>query len=54
MRLDAIARVVQDAADHDLSTADMPENSIWILRKLALDIARHPALSDRGARLHVV
>jgi acyl-ACP thioesterase len=42
MRLDAIARVVQDAADYDLSTADMPENSIWILRKLALDIARAP------------
>ncbi len=42
MRLDAIARVVQDAADHDLATADMPGNGIWILRKLRMDITRTP------------
>ena len=42
MRLDAIARVVQDAADFDLATAEMAADGIWILRKLTIDIERTP------------
>src|SRR5690349_5436997 len=44
MRLDAIARVLQDAADHDAATADVPQMGVWILRRLVLDIARTPRL----------
>jgi acyl-ACP thioesterase len=42
MRLDAMARVVQDVADEDATSADVPGTGIWILRKLALDIAHTP------------
>jgi acyl-ACP thioesterase len=42
MRLDAIARVVQDVADEDASSADVPDTGIWILRKLKLEVAHTP------------
>jgi acyl-ACP thioesterase len=42
MRLDAIARVVQDVADRDAATAEIEGMGVWILRRLALDIAHTP------------
>lgn len=42
MRLDAIARLVQDVADLDAATAGIPGMGIWILRRLELDLARVP------------
>jgi acyl-ACP thioesterase len=44
MRLDAISRVLQDAADRDAATADVPDMGVWILRRLVLDIAHTPRL----------
>jgi acyl-ACP thioesterase len=44
-RLDAIARIVQDAADHDAATApDTDDMGVWILRRLAIDLAHTPRL----------
>jgi acyl-ACP thioesterase len=42
MRLDAIARLVQDVADVDAASAEVPGMGVWILRRLELDIARPP------------
>jgi acyl-ACP thioesterase len=47
MRLDAIARVVQDVADHDAATASIDGMGVWILRRLALDIAHTPKFRAR-------
>jgi len=44
MRLDAIARVLQDAADRDAATAEVAGMGVWILRRLVLDIAHTPRL----------
>jgi acyl-ACP thioesterase len=51
MRLDAIARVVQDVADFDASSAPVSGMGMWLLRRMALDIARTPRFrADLGAR----
>jgi acyl-ACP thioesterase len=42
MRLDAMARIVQDVADEDVATAGVPGMGMWILRKLHLVIAHTP------------
>jgi acyl-ACP thioesterase len=42
MRLDAIARVVQDVADADAANAPVDGMGVWILRRLELDIAHTP------------
>jgi acyl-ACP thioesterase len=42
MRLDAIARAVQDVADRDAASAPIDAMGVWILRRLALDIAHTP------------
>ena len=42
MRLDAIARVVQDVADRDAATAPVDGMGVWILRRLEFEIARTP------------
>ena len=42
MRLDAIARVIQDVADRDAMTASVDGMGMWVLRRLAIDIARTP------------
>ena len=42
MRLDAIARVVQDVADRDAATAPVDDMGVWILRRLEFDIMRTP------------
>jgi acyl-ACP thioesterase len=41
-RLDALARIVQDVADADASTATIEGMGVWILRRLELRIARTP------------
>jgi acyl-ACP thioesterase len=42
-RLDAIARFVQDVADHDAATATV-EMGVWILRRMSMRIERAPRL----------
>jgi acyl-ACP thioesterase len=47
LRLDALADLVQDVADEDAATAPIPgDDSIWILRRLALRIDRTPRFRD--------
>ncbi|MGH8976907.1 MAG: acyl-ACP thioesterase domain-containing protein [Acidimicrobiia bacterium] len=41
VRLDAIARFLQDVADHDAATADL-DGGLWVLRRLALRVDRTP------------
>jgi acyl-ACP thioesterase len=41
LRLDALARFLQDVADHDAATADL-DGGVWVLRRLALRIDRTP------------
>ena len=42
MRLDAIARVVQDAADFDAASAPVTASGVWLLRRLTIEIPRTP------------
>jgi acyl-ACP thioesterase len=42
LRLDALARIVQDVADADLSSAPISHSGFWILRRLSFRIARTP------------
>jgi len=42
LRLDALARFVQDVADHDAATADVGGTGVWVLRRALLRIARTP------------
>src|SRR6185436_15611717 len=44
VRLDALARFVQDVADTDASTAPMHDKGVWVMRRLALRIDRTPRL----------
>jgi acyl-ACP thioesterase len=45
VRLDAVARIVQDVADHDAATApDTDDMGVWILRRMAMDLAHTPRL----------
>ena len=41
LRLDAIARFLQDVADHDAVTAEV-DGGLWVLRRMALHVARTP------------
>jgi acyl-ACP thioesterase len=51
MRLDAIARVVQDVADADATSAPPVGMGMWLLRRMALDIAHTPRFrADLDAR----
>jgi acyl-ACP thioesterase len=44
-RLDALARIVQDVADHDAATApDTDDMGVWILRRMNMDVAHTPRL----------
>jgi acyl-ACP thioesterase len=42
LRLDALARFLQDVADRDAATADVDGMGTWVLRRLAIRIARTP------------
>jgi acyl-ACP thioesterase len=47
LRLDALARFLQDVADEDAATAPGPDNTnVWILRRLAIAIAHAPRFRD--------
>src|SRR5438105_13802962 len=51
MRLDAIARLVQDVADADAASAPVAGMGVWILRRLDLAIAHTPRFrADLTAR----
>jgi acyl-ACP thioesterase len=52
VRLDALARIVQDVADADLASAPRLEGmGLWILRRMSLEIAHTPRLrADVTAR----
>jgi len=41
-RLDALARIVQDVSDFDASSAPIDGMGLWILRRMAIDIAFTP------------
>lgn len=47
LRLDAIARYLQDIAGDDTAEIDFPEHHGWILRRLELEIGRLPTLGRR-------
>jgi acyl-ACP thioesterase len=51
VRLDALARYLQDVAGDDATDAALPGGGGWIMRRLDLDVARLPQL---GERLEVV
>ena len=42
LRLDALARFLQDVADHDATTAELEGGGVWVLRRLAVEIRRTP------------
>jgi acyl-ACP thioesterase len=42
VRLDALARFIQDVADDDASSAPMDDDGVWILRRLTMRIDRTP------------
>lgn len=43
LRLDAIARYLQDVAEDDLADAALAEPCAWVLRRVAISIAGYPA-----------
>lgn len=47
LRLDGIARYLQDLAGDDTAEIDFPEHHGWILRRLDLEIGRLPTLGHR-------
>lgn len=47
LRLDAIARYLQDAAGDDTAEIDFPEHHGWILRRLEIEVGRLPTLGHR-------
>ena len=42
VRLDAIARWLQDAAFADLVDSTLPDDGVWIVRRLRLRVERFP------------
>lgn len=44
VRLDALARYVQDVADTDAATAPVDDDGVWVMRRIALRIDRAPKL----------
>ncbi len=47
LRLDGIARYLQDVAGDDTAEIDLPAHHGWILRRLELDVGRLPRLGHR-------
>jgi acyl-ACP thioesterase len=46
LRLDALARYLQDVAGDDSDDAALPAGAGWVLRRIELDVARLPALAE--------
>jgi len=49
LRLDALARYLQDLASDDAADADMPGDAAWVVRRTALDLGTLPRLRDEVA-----
>lgn len=47
LRLDALARYLQEAAEDDLADAGWRETQVWLVRRCALRIASYPRLGQR-------
>jgi acyl-ACP thioesterase len=47
LRLDALARYLQAAAEGDLSDADYPATYDWVLRRCAVRVSSYPRLGQR-------
>jgi acyl-ACP thioesterase len=47
LRLDAVARYLQEAAEDDLADAGVREPHVWLVRRFALAIRGYPRLGDR-------
>jgi acyl-ACP thioesterase len=50
MRLDAVARYLQDVAEDDAKDAGWPKSIGWLLRRCAVNVRKFPTL---GERLHL-
>src|SRR5205085_7359397 len=48
MRLDAIARWLQDVAFNDVDDAGVADHAVWVVRRARLRIARFPRLGERA------
>lgn len=46
LRLDALARFLQDVASDDAADAEMPGDAAWVVRRTALDLGDLPRLRD--------
>ena len=46
VRLDAIARWLQDVAYHDLIDAGFPSGGVWIIRRARIRVERFPRFGD--------
>jgi acyl-ACP thioesterase len=47
MRLDAVARFIQDVADDDARDADLGGRTAWVLRRTRVRVARPPVYRER-------
>ncbi len=47
LRLDALARYLQTAAEDDVAAAGLAEPVVWLVRRCALQIAALPAMGER-------
>ena len=47
MRLDAVARYLQDVAEDDANDAGWPKSIGWLLRRCAVNVHKFPALGER-------
>ena len=47
VRLDTIARWLQDAAFADLLDSDVPDDGVWIVRRLRLRVERFPRMHEQ-------
>ncbi len=46
LRLDALARYLQDVATEDTAEVDMPKDRGWVLRRMAWDLGRLPTIYE--------
>ncbi len=46
LRLDALARYLQDVATEDTAEVDMPKDRGWVLRKMSWDVGRLPVIYE--------
>lgn len=47
LRLDALARYLQEAAEDDLADADLRDRTVWLVRRFTLAIRGFPRLGER-------